>query len=143
MYLFAGVKPRVNSVNPLNAKEWTLDELRKEPFHLWLHYIEPKILAFGNEDGDCWTVDSRKRNNLEDWTPQVKAAWDYFKAEHPTKKNWTMRQLAGAIFYTFPEGYCVYRDKDICNSYNCVRPTHLIIAPRNNARAKFGTRNRL
>jgi len=133
MYKHVKIKSR-----PVDAK-FTLAELRKDPYHFWLRYIEPRIVCMGTSPEDCWCWDFNKRTHKpNNWYPQVWVSYN-LNVEHPVRKMVNARRFIMELFYEFPPEYSVYRDKNICTSYNCVRPSHLIIAPHNDSKAKYGT----
>lgn len=132
-----GVKYRAsNHPTPISPNHWTLQELRRQPFNLWLKFIEPKLVVFGPHEDDCWCIYGRNRNKVVD--PVITATQD-FEGRIIETKSHNARKFVAEIFYDFPVYYSVYRNKDICTCINCVRPSHLIIAPHNDRIAKFGT----
>lgn len=138
MKLHPDVKAITRFTDPMNPDMLTLADLRKPPYSLWLKFIEPRIVTMGTEKEACWCWDIKNRNHdPSKWYPQ---AWVSFRpeVENPVYQNVNVRRFIAQMFWHFPEHFSVYRNKDICPNYNCVRPTHLIIAPHNDGRAKFG-----
>jgi hypothetical protein len=138
--LFAGVRIRSKDVDPINPERWEMKRFHNHPYNNFTRFILPRLIIFGYGDDECWCVDCRTRDRIDNWDPEIRASWNW-QDEAPVFKTWGCRQLVGRVFYDFPDGndWCVYRDKDICSQPNCVRPTHLIPAPRNNTRAKYGS----
>lgn len=127
-----------NESDPFNPRDWTVHQMRTNEFtQRWLKYIEPNLMVFGIELGDCWCwLDKKGRPIISEWTPQRQIAWNW-EDDVPVIKTWNMRQLSARIFFEFPDHWSVYRDKDMCINPNCVRPLHLIPAPHNHPEAKF------
>jgi hypothetical protein len=128
--LTAGVRVRSNKVNPLNANDWSLAELRRFPYVLWLLFIEPKLVIFGNEEGDCWCWGGKNRLTTTRMKLQVWAAWNV-NDEKPLFRVWSVRRLVGHIFWEMPHDYTIIRNLDICNHNNCIRPSHMIPSASN------------
>jgi len=138
MKLRPKVIARQRTIDPLNPSQITLAEMRKYPLNLWLKYIEPRIIIMGNAPEDCWCWNVGKReHDVSKWFPQMWASW-HPERKNPVMQNMNVRRFIAQMFYEFPEAYSVYRNKKICSSYNCIRPSHLIIAPHNDPEAKFG-----
>lgn len=133
-----GVKSKFGKIDPMNASELTLQDMRRKPYSLWLKYVEPNIVVLGHEDDDCWCWDVKNReHDVSKWVPQVWAT-TMPEAENPAPRRWNARKFIMELFYEFPSSYSVFRNKAICSKYNCIRPSHMIIAPMNNRDAKYG-----
>jgi len=146
MKLFPGVKPRFHweGIDPL-PKTLTMERMRQFPYDHWLRFIEGKITVHGHGEHDCWVWDpkneSRPLTDIATWTPQSEMTWRY-KDRGAIKKVWNVRRFVAYLFYEFDVdddlSYSVYRRKGICSWPNCVRPSHIIVAPHNNSSAKTG-----
>lgn len=132
------VKPLVNTADPMPGG-LTLKELRKAPYNLWLRFIEHKIISMGTAPEDCWCYDLGGRNfDPALWYPQGMVSFNPFD-KLPVYRKMNLRRYVARLFWDFPEHYIVYRNKNICTCFNCLRPSHLVIAPRGDMEAKFGT----
>lgn len=126
------IQPKFSGVDPFNAKDWTLDEMRKDQvMSLWLRFIEPRVVSFGNEENACWVWDMKKRqHDPTKWSPQVWASLNPDVA-NPKYKLWSVRRFVACLFWTFPDNYQVFRRKDVCTHPGCIRPLHLEIKEMN------------
>ena len=133
-----GVIAKTNLSDPMDPQRLTLKQLREPAYRLWFKYIEPKIVVMGNAPEDCWCWDVDKRvHKIDNWYPQVWATLNPDK-RRPVMQNMNARRFIAAMFWDYPKEYSIYRNKAICTQFNCVRPSHLIIAPHNNKEAKYG-----
>ena len=131
--LYPGVKLKVD----LDIEKLDLISLRKPPLNRWLKYVEPYLIILGTHEVDCWCWDlGGREHDISKWTPQHIVQ---NKPERPDSPRYraNMRRFVAETFYEFPRHYVVYRDKRICTSFNCLRPSHMVIAPRNDKGAKF------